>query len=143
MAKAKSDDKVAVHYTGKLDDGTVFDSSEGREPLTFTLGQKQIIPGFENSVLGMTEGDSKTVVIPPKDAYGSKQDELIQKFPKEQLPPEIKPEVGQRLQMQRSDGQTIQVIVNDVDEDSMTIDANHPLAGETLHFDIRLESIIK
>lgn len=141
MATAKTGGKVNVHYTGKLDDGSVFDSSEGRDPLTFTLGQKQVIPGFEEGVLGMAVGDLKTVDIPPENAYGPKQTGLVQKIPRNQLPEDIKPEVGQKLQMQSPEGQTIPVVVSDIDEESLTIDANHPLAGKTLHFNLRLESI--
>jgi peptidylprolyl isomerase len=141
MAAAKSGDTVNVHYTGKLDDGTVFDSSEGKEPLTFKLGEKQVIPGFEDGIVGMSEGDSKSIVIPPDEAYGPRHDQLVQKFPKDQLPLGVNPEVGQRLQMQRPDGQTVQVKVSEVDEESMTIDANHPLAGQTLYFEVKLETI--
>jgi peptidylprolyl isomerase len=141
MAAAKSGDTVEVHYTGKLDDGTVFDSSEGRQPLVFKVGDKKIITGFEEGVIGMETGESKSISIPPEEAYGDRQDELVQKFPRDQVPPSISPEVGQRLQMKRPDGRTVDVVVSDLDDASITLDANHPLAGKTLHFDIRLEKI--
>lgn len=141
MATAKSGDTVEVHYTGKLDDGTVFDSSEGKEPIVFKIGESRIIPGFENGVVGMEEGESKSVSLPPDQAYGERVEELQQKFPREQVPPSITPEVGQHLQMKRSDGQTVDVVVSDLDEETITLDANHPLAGHTLHFDIKLEKI--
>jgi FKBP-type peptidyl-prolyl cis-trans isomerase 2 len=141
MAKAKIGDTVKVHYTGKLDDGTVFDTSEGTQPLVFKIGEGRIIPGFENGVLGMEEGESREISVPPEEAYGDRQDALVRKFPRDQLPPSINPEIGQRLQMRRADGETVEVFISDLDEESVTIDANHPLAGKTLHFEIRLVGI--
>lgn len=141
MAAAKDGDTVKVHYTGKLDDGTVFDSSEGRPPLEFKIGEKKVIPGFESGVIGMAEGDEKTITIPHDQAYGDKRDDLVQQISKNQVPPDLKPEVGQRLQLQQTDGQVFEVTVAAMDEESITLDANHPLAGKDLTFDIKLESI--
>jgi len=141
MATAKNGDTVKVHYTGKLEDGTVFDSSEGRPPLEFKIGEKKVIPGFENGVIGMEEGQSKNITIAKEDAYGDRREELTQQISRKQIPPSINPEVGQRLQMQQPDGQAFEVVVSALDDESVTIDANHPLAGETLHFDIKLEEI--
>lgn len=141
MAQAKSGDTVKVHYIGKLDDGTVFDSSENREPLEFTLGSGSIIPGFERAVLGMSLGESKTEIIPTDDAYGPHLDEMVVVVDRQQMPPEIEPQIGQQLQLQQQDGQVLPVIITDVSDGSVTLDANHPLAGEALTFDIQLVEI--
>ncbi|MFC1991316.1 peptidylprolyl isomerase [Chloroflexota bacterium] len=141
MTEAENGNIVQVHYTGKLEDGTVFDSSAGREPLQFTLGAGQMIPGFDKAVPGMKVGESKTVTIPAEDAYGPSRDDMIMEFPREQLPPEINPEVGQQLQMTQSDGRAVNVTITEVSETTMTIDANHFLAGKDLVFDIELVSI--
>jgi len=141
MAEAKSGDTVSIHYTGRLEDGTVFDTSENRDPLEFTLGEGNVIPGFENAVQGMEEGESKTAKIPSDDAYGQRRDDLVLSVSKEQLPSDLDPEVGQRLQMQAGDGQTFQVVISEVEEASVEVDANHPLAGEDLTFDIELVEI--
>lgn len=138
---AKANDTVKVHYKGTLTNGEVFDSSEGKEPLEFTLGSGQLIPGFENGVIGMQVEESKTVNIPSDEAYGAPKDELIQEVPKAQLPPEIQPEVGLRLMSQSPDGQQIPLVVTEVKEETITVDANHPLAGKDLIFDITLVSI--
>ncbi|MBW4691690.1 MAG: peptidylprolyl isomerase [Lyngbya sp. HA4199-MV5] len=142
MAQAKAGDTVKVHYIGKLDDGTVFDSSENREPLEFTLGSGGIIPGFERAVLGMSLGESKTEVIPTDDAYGPHLDEMVVVVDRQQMPPEIEPQVGQQLQLQQQDGQILPVVITDVSGASVTLDANHPLAGEELTFDIELVEIV-
>lgn len=141
MAEAKQGDKVSIHYTGRLDDGTVFDTSEDREPLEFTLGEGKVIPGFENAVVGMAEGETKTARIPSDEAYGSRRDDLVLDVPQEQLPEDIEPQVGQRLQMQAGDGQTFQVVITDVGDETVEVDANHPLAGEDLTFDIELVEV--
>ena len=141
MSQAKSGDTVRIHYTGKLDDGTQFDSSSGREPLEFALGSGQVIPGFDSAVDGMAVGESKTVTIPPADAYGEKHPQLVQEVPKSALPPEIEPQVGMHLQSQTPDGQTSPLIVTDVAEEKITVDGNHPLAGQDLTFDIELVEI--
>ena len=141
MAEAKNGDTVSIHYTGRLEDGTVFDTSENRDPLEFTLGEGNVIPGFEKAVQGMEEGDSKTATIPSDEAYGQRRDDLVLSVSKEQLPPDLEPQVGQRLQMQAGDGQTFQVVISEVEEESVEVDANHPLAGEDLTFDIELVEI--
>lgn len=141
MAEATSGDTVSIHYTGRLEDGTVFDTSENRDPLEFTLGEGNVIPGFETAVQGMEEGESKTAKIPSDEAYGERRDDLVLSVSKEQLPPDLDPEVGQRLQMQAGDGQTFQVVISEVEEASVEVDANHPLAGEDLTFDIELVEI--
>lgn len=138
---AKANDKVKVHYKGTLSNGEVFDSSEGKEPLEFTLGTGQVIPGFENAVLGMKVEESKTINIPAAEAYGEPREELIQQVPKAQLPPEIKPEVGMQLMSQTPDGQQIPLVVTEVTEETITVDANHPLAGKDLTFELTLQSI--
>jgi len=138
---AKDGDTVNVHYTGKLEDGTVFDSSVEREPLEFTLGAGTIVPGFEEAVRGMQAGQSKTVTIPSQEAYGPRRDEMVLVIERTELPPELKPDVGQQLQMQQSDGRAVSVLVTDVSETTITIDANHPLAGKDLTFEIELLEI--
>ena len=141
MAAAKSGDNVKIHYKGTLGDGTVFDSSEGRDPLGFTLGSGQVIQGFDDAVTGMTEGEKKNVTIPADQAYGQHNKELVMPVPRNQVPPEIKPEVGQQLQMGGPNGQPIMVKVVEVNDDHIMLDANPPLAGEDLTFDIELVSI--
>lgn len=142
MVQAKPGDTVKVHYTGKLDDGTVFDSSAERDPLQFTIGEGMIIPGFEQAVLGMAPGQSKTETIPTDQAYGPHLDEMVVVVDRQQMPAEIEPEVGQQLQIQQSTGQVIPVVVTEISGSSVTLDANHPLAGETLIFDIELVEIL-
>lgn len=141
MAQAKAGDTVKVHYTGKLDDGTVFDSSAEREPLEFTLGSGSIIPGFERAVLGMSLGESKTEIIPTDDAYGPHLEEMVVVVDRQQMPVEIEPQIGQQLQLQQQDGQVLPVVITDVSDAVVTLDANHPLAGEALTFDIKLVEI--
>ena len=139
--QAKDDDTVKVHYTGSLEDGTVFDTSLEREPLESTLGQGQLIPGFEQAVIGMKVGESKTVTIPAEQAYGQYNNELISIMDRDNLFEGLDPEVGQQLQAQQPDGQTIIVTVTEVSETSITVDANHPLAGKDLTFEIELIEI--
>jgi peptidylprolyl isomerase len=141
MSKAKTGDTVKIHYTGTLDDDTEFDSSAGREPLEFTLGGGQVIAGFDNAVDGMTVGDSKTVTIPPAEAYGDRHDQLVQQVPKSSLPDEMNPEIGMQLQSQGPDGQVMNLVVAEVTGESITVDANHPLAGQALTFAIELVEI--
>ena len=138
---AKDGDTVNVHYTGKLEDGTVFDSSVEREPLEFTLGAGTIVPGFEEAVRGMQAGQSKTVTIPSQEAYGPRRDEMVLVIERTKLSPELKPDVGQQLQMQQPDGRAVSVLVTEVSETTITIDANHPLAGKDLTFEIELLEI--
>lgn len=142
MSQAKSGDTVRIHYTGTLSDGTQFDSSEGRDPLEFSLGSGQVIPGFDNAVEGMAVGDSKSVSIEPEQAYGQKHEQLIQDVPKSALPQDMEPEVGMRLQSQSPDGQVMHLLITAVAEESITVDGNHPLAGHTLSFDINLVEIV-
>lgn len=142
MTTAKSGDTVRIHYTGTLSDGTQFDSSAGRDPLEFALGSGQVIPGFDNAVDGMAVGESKTVSIDPASAYGEKHPQLIQDVPKSALPDDMKPEVGMQLQSQAPDGQVMHLVVTSVAEETITVDGNHPLAGQTLNFDIDLVKIV-
>jgi len=141
MSEAKKGDKVKVHYTGKLTDGSVFDSSVDREPLEFELGAGMMIAGFDSAVTGMKIGDKKTANISSDEAYGEKNDEMIVEVPKSQLPEDLKPEVGQQLGMQQPNGQNIPVVVTSVGEEKIEIDANHPLAGKDLVFEIELVEI--
>lgn len=141
MGPAKAGDTVRVHYTGKLEDGTVFDSSWEREPLAFQLGAGQIIPGFEKVVEGMTPGDKTTTLIPAAEAYGPRSEQALVTVPRSDLPPEIEPQVGQRLQMQQEGNHPLTVEIIQVDDDQVTLDANHPLAGKDLSFDIELVAI--
>jgi FKBP-type peptidyl-prolyl cis-trans isomerase 2 len=139
--KVESNSKVKVHYTGKLEDGSVFDSSVDREPLEFTMGQGQLIKGFENAVLGMAEEESVTVTIPAAEAYGEVNEQLIQQVQKDILPDDLKPEVGMQLMSHLPNGQQIPVTVVDVDDEMITVDANHQLAGKDLTFEIQVVSI--
>ena len=141
-AVAKNGDTVRVNYTGKLADGTIFDSSAGREPLEFTVGAGQVIPGFDNAVLGMKVGEKKTVTIPVDEAYGPRRDEQIVEISREKLPSDMTPEVGQQLVMKQSDGREIVVVITKVSDETVTIDANHPLAGKDLTFEIELVKIL-
>lgn len=142
MSTVKEGDTVKVHYTGKLNDGTVFDSSEDREPLEFTLGEGQLIPGFEKAVEGLEEGDSTTVEIPTDEAYGERREDLELEVAKNELPDNVEPQVGMQLQMQQQEsGQAIPVQITKVEEDKVTLDANHPLAGKDLTFDIELVEV--
>ena len=141
MAEVKAGDTVQLHYTGTLLDGTTFDSSEGRDPLQFQVGSGQIIPGLDVAIPGMKVGDKKVVKIGADDAYGQVNPEMRQAVPREGIPAEIPLEVGVQLQMQTPDGQAMPVTVVDVDEATVTLDANHPLAGKDLQFDIELVKI--
>lgn len=141
MTQAQQGDTVKVHYTGKLDDGTVFDSSTSGDPLEFTIGSGSIIPGFEKAVVGMTPGDSKTEVIPVDDAYGPHREEMVLVVERAQMPADLEPEIGQQLQIQQPSGEAIPVVITDVSDSEVTLDANHPLAGEDLTFDIELVEI--
>jgi len=141
MSQAKDGDTVKIHYTGKLDDGTQFDSSEGQDPLEFTMGQGQMIPGFEKAVEGMAVGDKKSVNIPAEEAYGERHEQLIQEVPKNALPDDLQVEVGMPLQAQGGDGQVIDLVITTVNDESIIVDGNHPLAGQALNFDIHLVEI--
>ena len=141
MPKVQNGDTVVVHYTGKRTDTTIFDSSRDREPLTFTLGKGELIPGFEQAVLGMEPGESRTTTIPAEQAYGQYEPNLMTEVTRDQLPSDLEIEVGQSLQLQHPDGMTIPVEVTEVTETSVTLDANHPLAGQDLTFEIELVAI--
>jgi len=142
MAQAQVGDMVKVHYTGKLTDGTTFDTSMEREPLEFTLGEGELIAGFEQAVLGMTAGESKTTTIPADQAYGPHRAERVIEIERYHLPQDLQPELDQRLHMTRPDGTTITVLVTAMTETQVTLDANHPLAGKDLIFDITLVEIL-
>ena len=141
MAHPKDGDIVHVHYTGMLDDGTVFDTSRDGEPLGFTLGSGQVIPGFEGAIRGLEPGQSTKVSIPPDEAYGAYRDDLLIEVGREQMPPEIEPQVGHQLQLTLDGGQQIPVAVTEITDDVVTLDANHPLAGKTLNFTIELVKV--
>ncbi|MCK4563233.1 MAG: peptidylprolyl isomerase [Verrucomicrobia bacterium] len=133
--------KVKIHYTGILDDGKQFDSSVGRDPLEFEMGAGMVIPGFENGVADMAVGEKKTIHIPAGEAYGEKRDEMMMEFERSQLPEGLEPEVGMGLQMQDPQGQPIPVQITAVGEETITIDANHPLAGQSLNFELELVEV--
>ena len=141
MTEAKVNDTVKVHYTCHLCDGTVFDSSFNREPLEFTIGQKMVIPGFEKEVIGMTVGDTKTVSIASADAYGPYLEDLVGSIKRTQIPPNIDLQVGDVLQMRTPDGGHMSVLVKALTDETVTLDANHPLAGKDLAFEINLLEI--
>ena len=141
MARAKQGDNVSIHYTVRRDDGTVFDSSGGRNPLEFTLGEGKVMRGFEVAVQGMEEGQVKTVTVPSDQAYGEHRDNLVVTVSKQQLPEGLSPKVGQQLQMRTKEGRTFQAVVTAVESDAVELDANHPLAGRDLTFEIELVSI--
>ncbi len=134
----KNGDKVKVHYTGTLDDGTVFDSSEGKEPLEFTIGEGGIIKGFEDGVRNMKLEEEKTIMIKPEDAYGMQQKELMLEFPRDKFPAEMNIEKGGRLILKGHDGQNLPAVVSEVKNDVVVIDLNHPLAGKELTFRIKV-----
>ena len=141
MSEAKKDNVVKVHYTGKLDNGQVFDSSKDREPLEFKIGEGKLIPGFEKGVIGMKLEESKTIKIPYSEAYGDKKQELMIEVQNQQLPEELKPEIGMELVSKSPDGQEQIVKIAEVKEASIVVDANHPLAGQDLTFEIELVEI--
>jgi len=141
MSHAKSGDTVKIHYTGTLDDGTQFDSSAGRDPLEFQVGSGQVIPGFDKAVEGMSVGDSKSVRIEPDDAYGQRHEQLVQEVERSILPDDLDPKEGMALQSSSPNGQVTQFMVTAVTDETVTVDANHPLAGQALSFDIELVEI--
>lgn len=141
MSEAKQGDTVRIHYTGTLNDGTTFDSSEGRDPLEFTVGTGQIIPGLEKAIPGMNVGEKKKVEVPCAEAYGEREPGAMQTVPRDQIPEEIEVKPGLQLQVQTPQGQVMPVTVAEVSESEVTLDANHPLAGRDLTFDIELVEI--
>lgn len=142
MSAAKSGDLVQVHYTGRLDDGTQFDSSSGRDPLEFRIGDGQVIPGFETGVVGLAVGDSKTFTIPAEEAYGAHRPDWVIDVPRDQMPDHLDLEVGGQLQLKQESGQVTVVTITELSDDQVTLDANHPLAGQDLTFDVELVAII-
>src|SRR5437764_11391958 len=141
MQQANNGDKVKVHYHGRLRSGETFDSSQGRDPLEFEVGAGQIIKGVDDGVKGMQVGDKKTVEIGADDPYGQRETGNLIEFPKDQYPPDMNPEVGQQLMLSNDQGQQFPVVVAEVKEDSVVLDANHPLAGQDLIFDIEMVHI--
>lgn len=141
MANAKPGDTVHVHYTGRLDDGSVFDTSEGKQPIEFVLGTGAVIPGFEEAVTGMSVGEETSTEIPPEQAYGLRSEELVLTVPRENFPEGPAPKVGQQFEMAAPNGQRTPVVVTNVESDVVQIDANHPLAGRSLSFDLKLVKI--
>ncbi len=139
--KAESGDTVRVHYTGTLDDGTVFDSSRDGDPLEFVLGEGQVIEGFEEALFGMSEGESREVELPPDKAYGERSDELVISVDRSELPEDLDPEVGQTLAVDTGDEEEMAAWVAEVGEDAITVDLNHPLAGRTLNFEVELVAL--
>lgn len=136
--QVKNGDRVRVHYTGRLDNGQEFDSSRDGDPLEFTVGEGQVIPGFEEAVRGMSVGDKKTVEIDPDDAYGQRREQLVQSVSREGMNLDVEPQEGMNLIMQLPDGNQIPVAITEVTDTHVTLDANHPLAGEKLTFDVEV-----
>jgi FKBP-type peptidyl-prolyl cis-trans isomerase 2 len=141
MTEAKPGTTVSIHYTGTLADGSTFDSSEGRDPLTFEMGAGQIIPGLEAALSGMTAGEAKTVTIPAAEAYGDHNPQAVQQVPREAVPDHIPLDPGTQLQVQTQDGRALPVVVTEVTEEQVTLDANHPLAGKDLTFAVEVVSV--
>lgn len=141
MATAKSGDPVTINYTGKLENGAVFDSTEDREPLRFVLGQEGVISALQEGIVGMNPGDAKTIEIPAGAAFGPRLEELILKTERSRFPEGVEPQVGQQFQVNRSDGSPMPVTVVEVEEETVTLDANHPLAGEALTYTVSLVSV--
>lgn len=142
MSQAKQGDTVKVHYTGKFEDGTVFDTSIDRDPLLFTIGSGQILQGFEEAVVGMNSGESKTATIPADKAYGPHHKEMVLVVARNQFPENLKLNIGDQLELSRKDGETVIVTIANIAESTVTLDANHPLAGKDLTFDIQLVEIL-
>ncbi|HHE32238.1 MAG TPA: peptidylprolyl isomerase [Chlorobaculum parvum] len=142
MAQVKQGDKVKVHYTGTYDDGTVFDSSVERDPLEVTVGSGMVIPGFDRALVDMELGEKKKVNIPAADAYGPRAEELVAEIPRERIPENIQLEVGQQLQLSLADGGEAIVMIVDLGEKTVTLDANHPMAGMDLNFELELVDIL-
>ena len=143
MKFAENGDTVKIHYTGKLNSGEVFDSSEGRDPLEFQLGSGLVIEGFNDGILGMKEGEKKVLNIPSEKAYGERREEYLIDVAKDNLPPDLTPEVGMQLSMSSPDNNPIQVSVIEISNESIKIDANPPLAGKDLIFEVELLGVLK
>lgn len=136
-------DNVKVHYEGFLEDGTLFGSSRETEPVEFTVGEGTLIPAFENAVVGMEEGEKKSVSMEAAEAFGERKEELVHTIGKDQLPSDIDPQIGKAIEIRTGQGDNVRVLITDVSENSLTIDANHPLAGKKISFDIELVEIEK
>ena len=141
MNAAKTGSRVKANYTVTLENGNVFDMAEGHEPLEFTVGKGEVIQGLEEAVIGMKAGDTKTVTTPPEKAYGPRHEELIMKLKRNKFPDNIKPTIGLEIQGTKTDGNTIDLIITDITDEEITLDANHPLAGETLTLDVELVGV--
>ncbi len=142
MTKAKTGDRVKVHFEGYLEDGKVFGSTMDDKPFEFTIGEKNMLPGFENAVIGMQKGDTKTITLPPEEAYGSPKEELVSVMQRSGFPKEINLEIGKRLRVRTQDGIYTMVTIKDFTEDSIVLDENDPLAGKTLTFKIELVEVL-
>jgi FKBP-type peptidyl-prolyl cis-trans isomerase 2 len=142
MTKVKEGDTIRIHYTGRLEDGAVFDSSESGKPLEFTVGEGEVVAGLEKGVVGMSPGESKVIVVPMEQAYGPRTEKRVCELDKKKVPDTFHPEIGQQLQMYRADGLPVMGTVIGISETSLTMDYNHPLAGRTLIFDTRLLEIL-
>lgn len=142
MVAAKRGDNIKVHYTGKFEDGTVFDSSVGKEPLGVAVGAGQVIPGFDAALVGMEIGEKKEVFIPVDQAYGQRKDELVMTVPTAHVPPDLEPEIGLRLEMGAPDGGVLRVVIVDITDEEIILDANPPLAGKDLTFELELVNIL-
>ena len=142
MSDAKTGDTVRIHYTGTLADGSTFDTSSGRAPLEFTVGSGQIIPGLDRAIAGMSVGEKKTVEVPAAEAYGDRNPEGVQSVPRTEVPDHIPLDPGTQLQVQTGDGRTLPVTVAEVTEETVVLDANHPLAGKDLTFEVELVEIV-
>jgi peptidylprolyl isomerase len=142
MVVAKKGDTVKVHYTGRLENGEIFDSSEGKKPLNFIIGQREVIKGFDEAVEGMIVGEEKTVTIEPEKGYGKSKEELIQKVERSEMPEGLDYRVGNQIEITREDGSLFYVMVKEITDTDVSLDANHPLAGKRLVFEIRMEEII-
>ncbi|MDK9706060.1 MAG: peptidylprolyl isomerase [Desulforhopalus sp.] len=141
MTKAKMGDRVSVHYTGKLADGSIFDSTAGEEPMVFTLGEDELIDGFEEGILNMSAGEKKTVILPPEKAYGERDEEMLIEVPLAEMPPEFEFAVGDELELTDENDEPMVVTVYQINDDSVILDGNPPLAGETLTFELELVAI--
>ena len=141
MALVKEGDTITLHYTGSLDDGTIFDSSEGRPPMSFKVGAGQVIPGFDDGVRGMQIGDSRHIVVPADQAYGEYHEDLVKVVPRDAFPPDMEPAIGLVLELELPSGESMPVRIIDVEGEDVVLDANHLLAGEALNFDVHLVSI--
>jgi peptidylprolyl isomerase len=142
MIKAKSGDTVKVHYKGYLVDGSLFDSSIDKEPFEFTIGQKMVLPGFENTVIGMKEGDTQTLTLAAEDAYGHRREDLVVTIPKSRIPRHTNPQLGSVMQVHLKEEEVMNVTIIDITDDTIILDGNHPLAGRNLTFNIELLEVI-